>query len=85
MCYCYLSMTLCWSSTRCWVWYEVVRCCGLSKGCFWKDTRCTDGIVDSLERYLLVQSGIVDGLERCMRYCVGWNGISIAKSNSQIY
>jgi hypothetical protein len=38
---------------------------------FWHDTRCMDGIVDYLERYLLVQSGIVDGLERCPRYGVG--------------
>jgi hypothetical protein len=28
--------------------------------------------VDCLERYLLVRSGIVDGLERCPRYDVGW-------------
>jgi hypothetical protein len=42
------------------------------EGMFWKDTRCMDGIVDCLKRYLLVQSGIVDGLERCLRYGVGW-------------
>jgi hypothetical protein len=42
-----------WFSTRCWLWYEVVRCRGLSKGCFgkipgvrmglwtvWKGTSC---------------------------------------------
>jgi hypothetical protein len=39
---------------------------------FQQDTRCTDMIVDCLERYLLVQCGIVVGLERCPRYCVGW-------------
>jgi hypothetical protein len=65
-------MTLCWLNTRCWLWYEVLRCHDLSKGCFSKDTRCTDEIVDCLERYLLVRSGIVDGLERCSRYGVGW-------------
>jgi hypothetical protein len=27
-------MTLCWFSMRCCLWYEVVRCGGLSKGCF---------------------------------------------------
>jgi hypothetical protein len=51
---------------------------------FCKDTRCTDGIVDCLERYLLVWSGIVDGLEGCLRYGVSWKGISFAKSNAQI-
>jgi hypothetical protein len=39
---------------------------------FWQDTRCTDGIVDGLERYLLVWCGIVVGLEKCPRYGVGW-------------
>jgi hypothetical protein len=39
---------------------------------FWHDTRCTDGIVDCLERYLLVQSGKVVGLERYPWYGVGW-------------
>jgi hypothetical protein len=39
---------------------------------FWHDTRCTDGIVDCLERYLLVQSGKVVGLKRYLRYGVGW-------------
>jgi hypothetical protein len=67
---------------RCWLWYEEVRCRGLSKGCFWKDTRYTDGIEDCLERYLLVRSGIVDGLERCLRYGVGWEGVSFAKSHA---
>jgi hypothetical protein len=28
--------------------------------------------VDYLERYLLVRSGKVVGLERCLRYGVGW-------------
>jgi hypothetical protein len=51
---------------------------------FWQDTQCTDGIMDCLERYLLVQSGIVVGLERCPRYGVGWKGISIAKSHARI-
>jgi hypothetical protein len=41
------------------------------EGMFWKDTRCIDEIVDCLERYLLVWSGIVDGLERCPVYVVG--------------
>jgi hypothetical protein len=48
-------MTLCWFSMRCYLWYELVRCRGLSKGCFgmmtdvrmglwivWKDTLCTE-------------------------------------------
>jgi hypothetical protein len=65
-------MTQCWFSTRCSLWYKVDRCRGLSKGCFWKDTRCTDEIVDCLERYLLVRCGIVVGLERCPWYGVGW-------------
>jgi hypothetical protein len=43
-----------------------------------------DGIVDCLERYLLVQSGIVDGLESCPRYGVGWKGVSHVKSHAQI-
>jgi hypothetical protein len=38
--------------------------------------------VDCLERYFLVQSGIVDGLERCLRYGVGWNGFIFAESNA---
>jgi hypothetical protein len=42
------------------------------QGMFWQDTQCTDEIVDCLERYLLVWSGIVVGLERCMWYGVGW-------------
>jgi hypothetical protein len=42
------------------------------QGIFWHDTRCMDGIVDYLERYLLVRSGKVVGLERCLRYGVGW-------------
>jgi hypothetical protein len=28
--------------------------------------------MDHLERYLLVRCGIVVGLERCLRYGVGW-------------
>jgi hypothetical protein len=51
---------------------------------FWHDTRCTNGIMDYLERYLLVQSGIVDGLEKCQRYDVGWKGISFAESQARI-
>jgi hypothetical protein len=43
-----------------------------------------DEIVDCLERYLLVRSGIVDGLERCPRYGVGWKGISFVESNARI-
>jgi hypothetical protein len=39
---------------------------------FWQNTRCMDGIVDCLKRYLLVQSRKVIGLERCLRYGVGW-------------
>jgi hypothetical protein len=31
-----VSMTQCWLSMRYWLWYEVVRCRGLSKGCFEK-------------------------------------------------
>jgi hypothetical protein len=54
------------------------------QGMFWKDTRCTDGIVDCLERYLLVWSGIVDGLERRPRYGVGRKGISFAESHARI-
>jgi hypothetical protein len=46
------------------LWFE--------QGMFWQDTRCTDGIVDCLERYLLVRRGIVVGLERCPRYGVGY-------------
>jgi hypothetical protein len=84
MCYCLLSMAPCWFSMRCSLWYEVDRCRGLSKGCFWKDTQCTDVIVDCSKRYLLVQSGIVDGLERCPRYGVGWRGISSVESHAQI-
>jgi hypothetical protein len=51
---------------------------------FQKDTRCINGIVDCLERYILVWSGIVDGLERCLRYGVGWKGISFVESHAQI-
>jgi hypothetical protein len=40
--------------------------------------------VDYLERYHLVRSGIVDGLERCPRYGVGWKGISFAESYARI-
>jgi hypothetical protein len=32
----------------------------------------------------LVRSGIVDGLERCPRYGVGWKGISFAEIHSRI-
>jgi hypothetical protein len=39
---------------------------------FWQYTRCMNGIVGCLERYLLVQCGIVVGLEWCPRYGVGW-------------
>jgi hypothetical protein len=39
---------------------------------FWHDTKCTGGIVDCLERYLLVRSGKVVGLEWYPRYGVGW-------------
>jgi hypothetical protein len=31
-----------------------------------------------------VQCGIVDGLERCPRYGVGWKGISFVESHAQI-
>jgi hypothetical protein len=41
-----------------------------------------DGIVDCLQRYLLVRSGIVDGLERRLRYGVGWKGILFVKSHA---
>jgi hypothetical protein len=46
------------------MWFEQVL--------FWQDTRCTDGIVDCLEWYLLEWSGKVVGLERCLRHGVGW-------------
>jgi hypothetical protein len=39
---------------------------------FWQDTRCTDVILDCLERYLFVRRGKVVGLERYPRYGVGW-------------
>jgi hypothetical protein len=52
------------------------------QGIFWQDTRCTNGIVDYLERFLLVRCGIVDGLERCSMYAVGWKGISFAESHA---
>jgi hypothetical protein len=52
------------------------------QGIFWQDTRCTNGIVDYLERFLLVWCGIVDGLERCSMYAVGWKGISFAESHA---
>jgi hypothetical protein len=42
------------------------------QGKFWQDTRCTKGIVDCLERYLLVWSEKVVGLERYLWYGVGW-------------
>jgi hypothetical protein len=51
---------------------------------FWQDTRCTDGIVNYLKRYLLVRCGIVVGLERCPWYGVGWKGDSFAESHAQI-
>jgi hypothetical protein len=54
------------------------------QGMFWQDTRCTDEIVDCLERYLLVRSGIVVGLERCLRYGAGWKGASFAESHARI-
>jgi hypothetical protein len=41
-------------------------------GMFWQDTRCMDGIVNCFERYLSVRSGKVVGLERYLRYGVGW-------------
>jgi hypothetical protein len=56
------------------LWFE--------QGIFWQDTRCTDEIVDYLERYLLVRSGIVDGLERCPRYGVCWKVISFMESHA---
>jgi hypothetical protein len=31
-----------------------------------------DGIIDCMERYLLIQCGIVVGLERCLWYGVRW-------------
>jgi hypothetical protein len=40
--------------------------------------------VDCLERYLLVRSGKVVGLERCAWYDVGWICISFAESNARI-
>jgi hypothetical protein len=39
---------------------------------FRQDNRCTDRIVDHLERYLLVWSGKVVGLEWYPWYGVGW-------------
>jgi hypothetical protein len=42
------------------------------QGMFWHDTRCTNEIVDYLERYLLVQSGKVVGLKWCLRFGMGW-------------
>jgi hypothetical protein len=54
------------------------------QGMFWHDTWCTDGIMDCLERYLLVRSGKVVGLERCPRYGVGWKGVSFVASNARI-
>jgi hypothetical protein len=54
------------------------------QGIFWKDARCMDGIAYCLERYLFVWSGIVDGLQRCPWYGVGWKGISFEESNAQI-
>jgi hypothetical protein len=42
------------------------------QGMFCHDTRCTNEIVDCLERYLLVWSGKLVGLKRCLRYGVGW-------------
>jgi hypothetical protein len=63
MCSCSLRMTLCWFSTRCWLWYEVARCHGLSKGwlawylmyglglwIIWKDTSRTDWDGDYMGR-----------------------------------
>jgi hypothetical protein len=41
-------------------------------------------IVDCLERYLLVWSGIVVGLEGCRWYGLGWKGISFAECNAGI-
>jgi hypothetical protein len=54
------------------------------QGVFWQDTQCVNGIVDYLERYLLVWCGKVVGLERFLRYGVGWNGVSFAESRAQI-
>jgi hypothetical protein len=42
------------------------------QGIFWQDTQCADGIVDGLERYLLVRCEKVVGLKRCPRYGAGW-------------
>jgi hypothetical protein len=58
------------------LWFE--------QGMFWKDTQCADGIVDYLERYLLVWCGNVVELERCPRYGVGWKSISFAESHARI-
>jgi hypothetical protein len=49
---------------------------------FWHDTRCTVRIVDCLESYLLIRCGKVVRLERCLRYGVGWKGVSFVESNA---
>jgi hypothetical protein len=74
-------MTLCWFSMRCWLWYEVVRCRGLSKGCFGKipDVQMRLWIVWKGTFFTEWESGWIGkvpeiwcGLERypiCKQYC----------------
>jgi hypothetical protein len=54
-------MTLCWFSTRCWLWYEVVRCRGLSKGCFGKipDVRMRLWTIWKGTSYMVWDSGLI--------------------------
>jgi hypothetical protein len=62
-------------STRCWLWYEVVRCHDLSKGCYgmipdvrmglwivWKGTLCTEWDSGQIRKV----SEVWCGLERCL-------------------
>jgi hypothetical protein len=71
-------------SVKMWVGHGKDRWCGLSEECFGKIPDVRIGIVDCLERYLLVWHGIVVALERYPRYGVGWKGISFAESNARI-
>jgi hypothetical protein len=74
-----------WSSIHrdvSWPWWGSML--WFEQGMFWPYTWCTDGIVDHLQRYLLVQSGKVVGLERCPWYGVFWKDNSFTESNARI-
>jgi hypothetical protein len=53
------------------------------QGMFWQDIRCTDGIADCLERYLLVWCDS-DWIGKVPEVWCGLDGISFAEGHARI-